>query len=385
MVGGLDEFLYDTFRLPLLLDYYRQMADYRLNAIAVACLVALALILTAVGRRWRGQNEVARRMLWAGCLLSMLVLAVAPIVRNVSIEALRDRSVLILSPATLLLSSYVLVAAWRKEKVSGGNTRETLSLALVFILACQGLIMSFPRTDAAHIQINNTTVFILISFLLWRMYAGWVSFLQKGRRIPATVSVAAGVAVVAAAAVWSMKAFLLYIPAETTFGEQGRKTIASPPTIELGFPRARGVEIPMWFEPHFPGAWVDLSNVIRYVRNNSEADETIFLLCEPQIVYFLSERKSFLQKENYFVHLGAMGLIDSADDVRLTDDQLLEKLIDAKPRFIIRAPAGVHTARIIRLWPKTAAYIDRNYAPTKKISSVYQVLRPRLQEETPAR
>jgi hypothetical protein len=41
-------------------------------------------------------------------------------------------------------------------------------------------------------------------------------------------------------------------------------------------------------------------------------------LCEPQNIYFLSERDSFLQKESYFVHLAAMGLIDRVDAVRLT-------------------------------------------------------------------
>jgi hypothetical protein len=374
MVGGLEEFLYGTFVLPFHLDYYRPMDEYRLGAIAVACLGVSTLILAAIASRWRGQNETAKRVFWAGCLLSMVALTVAPIASDTPLETVRDYSALILSPLTLLLCSYALVATWRKEKVLGGNTRETLSLALVFIIACQGLIMSFPRTDAAHIQINNTTVFILISFLLWRMHAGWISFFRDNARFQAWTSVAAGVALVATALVWSMKTFLFYAPAET----RSSAAIDSDRMMELDFPRSKGLSIPMWYSPLYPAIWQHISLVTNYIVANTSSDDSVFLLCELQMIHFLADRDSAVMKEYYFVHLAAQGLIDRADDVRLTDDQLLGRLIEARPRFIVQTAGGEgeSTKRIASIWPGTYSFIRENYRVAETLG-VYEILQER--------
>jgi len=62
--------------------------------------------------------------------------------------------------------------------------------------------------------------------------------------------------------------------------------------------------------------------------------------------------------------------------VRLTDEQLLGKLIEAEPKYIIRLPRGKHTKRIARLWPKMVEYIERSYRQAKTLSLIHQVLEP---------
>jgi len=163
--------------------------------------------------------------------------------------------------------------------------------------------------------------------------------------------------------------------------ESGQGATNLPIKLDLDFPRAQGLDVPLWSRRQYPQVWADIVKIARFVRENTESGESIFLLCEPQIIYFLSERDSFLRKENYFVHLAAMGLIDRVDAVRLPDEEMLEKLIEAKPRFIIQTPGGAYTRRIAALWPKTAEYIEKNYTPAKRLNAFCQILRPRSQHQ----
>jgi hypothetical protein len=241
---------------------------------------------------------------------------------------------------------------------------------------------SFPRTDEAHIQINLSAIFILVAFLLWKLCEGWRSFFPQFGRSRGLIAATACLAVLIIPYVWSMKIFRCSpaaihdsgehkMPGTPTHQVEDRNSLA---LIELPFPRCEGVRIPMHFRFHFPSVWISISETVQFLRTNTERGECVFVFCEPQIIYYLAERDSVVQKENYFIHLATMGLIARADDVRLTDEQLLGKIEDARPRFIVRARQGEHTKRIATIWPKTAKFIEESYQPLQKGGTFYEIL-----------
>jgi hypothetical protein len=128
----------------------------------------------------------------------------------------------------------------------------------------------------------------------------------------------------------------------------------------------------------------EMPEVIQYIRDNTRKDEPIFVMCELQIIYFLANRESILQKENYFTFLGGVRLIGPTDAVRLTDEQLLESMIRTQPRFIVQETTGGNTKHMIAMWPRASAFVTEHYRVAKIFGS-YVILEPRATSEGNAR
>jgi hypothetical protein len=144
-------------------------------------------------------------------------------------------------------------------------------------------------------------------------------------------------------------------------------------------PRAKGLRLPVWdfFTPplHHP-MFVNMNEAIDYIRESTTPEERIFITCGDQMIYFLTERESALQKENYFAYLANTELIDRTNTGKVSDDEMLEKLASAKPRFIIGTPKYADTVYFALTWPKTQMFINNSY----KVDTVfgeYQILRRR--------
>jgi hypothetical protein len=120
----------------------------------------------------------------------------------------------------------------------------------------------------------------------------------------------------------------------------------------------------------------DLPAVIHFIRDNTEQHEPIFVMSELQIIYFLADRESIVQKENYFTFLAAVNLIDVNDDIRLTDEQLLERMVRLQPRYIIQVTTGDATENMRAVWPKASAFVKLNYRVARIFGS-YVLLEPR--------
>jgi hypothetical protein len=382
-LDALDKFFFDMFSLPLRLEYYRQMADYRLHAGAAAAVVIILLSIGGVGKRLKKRNRVIR-MLFGGVVAALLLmLPLIVLVRGTPVAVWHTRMIHLLPPITLLTTACLFLDAWGTKRLNGGDEKKLLVVGLLFICASQTYLISFPRTDEAHIQLNITVLFLLVSFLLWRLYTAWKRFLPEFGRGLGVVSVLSCLTLVVVPYLWSMKIFL--VPPDEFSDTAGRRvrhsgeSLARPEDslslFEINLPRSEGLEIPLWYPNHYPFIFIDIAQISFFLRENTARDEKIFLLCELQIIYFLAERGSILQEENYFVHLATMGLIDSADDVRLTDEQFLEKVKASKPRFVIWARQGEHTKRIVALWPETGRFIRDNYVPAGKVGAIYEILR----------
>jgi hypothetical protein len=378
-IGGFGELIYDTFVLPASMAFYMPMKDSGLYAILAVSISALVMALIGLGR-WllsagRDGGPADKAGMWAFTAI-ILLLALMPLVLlrmlGVFLETLQTRIIYALPATTLLLTSFLFIAQWRKERLAGAPSRETMFWGLLFIFACQGLVMAFPRTDATHIQVNSTVIFILVAYLLRKLHTGLASLVPSGGRLVGAVPVVACLAVFGSAFTSGMKPFFFTALLRGSDSKHDNEYVR----LDTDFQRADGLDVPMWSPRHLARVWGDVINVSRYVKDHSGSGDTIFLLVEPQIVYFLSERKSILPKENYFVHIAAMGLIERPGDTRLTDEELLERLIDAKPRFIVSSSGGRSTIRITSFWANTARYIDNNYEKVKSFG-VYEVLRPR--------
>ena len=155
-------------------------------------------------------------------------------------------------------------------------------------------------------------------------------------------------------------------------------------TLDMPFPRSTGILIPMRSRFYFPAIWISVSEIIQFLRTNTTEDERIFVFCELQMIYYLAEQDSVVQKENYFIHLAAMGLIDHPDRVRLPDEELLKRFVEAKPRFIIQAPEGKHTKRIANVWPRAGRFIEENYRVVRRVGGIYEIMEARVLSAAPA-
>jgi len=388
-VGGLEELLYDTFALPVAMRFFKPMDNYRLIAGLIAAAVILVLVLAWIARRLRGRGEGTGEIFWTACLLLVLMIPVSLSIRNISIETWHKYTIYLVSPIALMLCSYILISAWRREQLAGHTTRETLVLGLVFIFACQGYLAAFPRTDPTHVQVNCTVILVLLSFLLWKLYGEWSGSSSMRGKVRGMILTAAVAVILAAPFLLGMQKFYgfspelpdrlkMKLPTEVLYAlETG--TLSSYPETHYDFPRASDMKFPMWPVPPFHSFVMgEAAETVHFIRDNTTSDEKIFVMCESQMMYFLAERDNFLQKENYFIFLAVVQLIDRADRVRLSDERLTQRLIEEKPRFVVGVlkDFGDQTQRIATIWPGAAAYIKNNYRRVAKIG-VYEVFEPR--------
>ncbi|NQU07296.1 MAG: glycosyltransferase family 39 protein, partial [Candidatus Abyssubacteria bacterium] len=389
-VDGLDELIYDTFALPMAMKFYKPMEDYRLHAALIAGAVMLISGMIAIGKRLQGRSKAQRVSFCIGAFLLAVLPPIVLLAKSTPFETWQMRVIYIVPASTLLLMSGLFVGKWQEERISGRDFGGTLLLGLVFIFACQGFLMSFPRTDTNHVQANSTVIFILIAYLFHKMHLGWRALLQKRGGICGAVFTALCLAMIVAPLLWSMKVFYFISP---DIPESLRKQIParildrldmmgplkSYPEIRIDFPRAPGLVSPMWpFRPLLSFVSEDIYQTAHFIMQNTRSDERIFVMCGPQIIYFLTERHSAVGKENYFVYLAATGLIDRADSVRLTDDRLARQIF-ARPPLIVRVfeQYGDQSQKIADIWPDTAWLIEGNYERAAKFG-VYEILRPRV-------
>jgi hypothetical protein len=144
-------------------------------------------------------------------------------------------------------------------------------------------------------------------------------------------------------------------------------------------PRATGLSLPLGetlTPPLHHLLFIDMNATINFIRAHTRADERIFLVCGDQTIYFLAERESVLQKENYFVYLSNVELIDATYTGTITDEEMREKIMSSMPKFVIQTPRYADTMHFALTWPKTDAFIKSAYE-TAEIFGEYEILTPR--------
>ncbi|GAB4346582.1 MAG: hypothetical protein Kow0099_27880 [Candidatus Abyssubacteria bacterium] len=389
LVGGLDEFLYDMFALPLAIDFYRPMDDYRLHAALAAAAAIAVFSLVFIGKRLNRENQTAGIMLWLTAAVLVVLPSAAMAALGTSYEVWHMRVTHVLPTATLLISAWFLLRALRDDRRDGEQARPTLFLALVFIFACQSFIMSFPRTDETHIQLNSTVVFILVAFLLLKMFGGLRSaFPVRGAVIGYVFGILC-LAILSIPHLWSMKKLLVFEPTLLSQSEKERfldytkrhgdkLETDSYPQLDLRFPRASGLRIPLWVRPPL-GDFVaaDMVDTVRYVEENLREGEKVLVLCELQILPLLAERESLLQREDYFIFLATTELIGTQQGIRLTDENLMRRVNEEKPRFVILAAFkhSHHSQKVWDIWYNGVLYVLKNYRPVARFG-IYQIWEP---------
>jgi len=161
--------------------------------------------------------------------------------------------------------------------------------------------------------------------------------------------------------------------------KKGTPEVRAYPILNLDAPRGRGLKLPIWssYTPplHHPMT-INMNKTVNFIREHTQPDDRIFLACGDQIIYFLAERESVLQKENYFVYLSNVELIDRDYTGKITDEQMVERLISSMPRFIVHTPRYADTVHFGLTWPKTTAFIENAYE-TQVVFGEYEILRPR--------
>jgi hypothetical protein len=226
--------------------------------------------------------------------------------------------------------------------------------------------------------------------LLWKLVCGWECLLSAGGRKRGLLSAALCFVLLAFPYIWSIKALFVFpsgispylmrtLPSHMALRIE-RGTLKSYPRLESDFPRAAGLKLSLWAtRPHNPFVVEDVYKIIRFIRKHAEKDDRILVMCEPQIIYFLSEKPYFLSKENYFIYLATSGFIDGVERERFSDDTILKQFSSGKPRFIIRQREGKYSEgrqMIANILPETARFIDDNYE-TVRLFGAYEVLHPR--------
>lgn len=102
----------------------------------------------------------------------------------------------------------------------------------------------------------------------------------------------------------------------------------------------------------------------------------ILVVSGEQMFYFLADRPSLFEHEEYLLYLVRFGVIDPADARRLLPDaDLAARLASARPLLVLRSD-DPYTARLRAIVPQTMAVVDQQYAVAFK-ADPYLVLAPR--------
>jgi hypothetical protein len=281
--------------------------------------------------------------------------------------------------AFLLIGVFLFSFRWaesRQEPVEHGGLH---GLGLVLIFTCQCFLVIFLRSDETHFTVNSTVVFLLVAYVLRELYQGMNRLMPGWKPFPAIASIGACLAALSIPYVWSMKLF--YAPAgdRVSLKAQTEYGIGPEGILMPEAPRAAGLRLALG-ETHTPPLhhmlFVDMNNIINFIRANTGPDERIFLLCGDQTIYFLAERESVLQKENYFVYLSNVQLIDHTYTARITDEEMRGKIMSSMPRFIVRTPRYADTIHFGLTWPTTHAFIQTAYEP-HVVFGEYEILKRR--------
>jgi len=375
IAGGLPELVYDTFVLPSYLKFHHPLQNQRILAALVAMLVFAILLAIAFGKRL-AQKTDSLRALFAGIVLLAVILI--PAVGFIKVIPYRTWHMLvthILLPIIPFVGIYLFCAEWQEGRQMENEPGRFLGLGLTLFLTCQSMMMIFVRSDETHIVLNSTFVFVLAAYILWILYRELNRFVPRFGSAPGLIAVMAWLMIASVPYLWSMK--ILHIPtgASSRQAEQGY----SYPLLILEAPRAQGLKLPIAASPTPPlnrPMIIDLNKTVNFIRDHTRPDESIFLICGDQIIYFFAERESVLQKENYFAYLSNVELIDQANTGRVTDEDILLRLSSSMPRFVVQSPRYADTIQFTRTWPRTYQFIMRNYE-ILSVFGEYQVLGPR--------
>jgi hypothetical protein len=377
--NGFSDLVYDTFVLPSYLKFHLPLADQGILAALAAGLILVILPVAAIGKRLVEKGMIPRAI-YAGALSAILVmLPIIGFTMEVSYRVWHRLATFLLLPLALLVGTILFLLRLSRQRKAGGGDNELLALGLIVIFACQSTLMIFMRPDEIHVVVNSTIIFVLAAFILHELHQGLKRLLPEFKLAPAFAPVLACMALVSIPYLWGMK--ILYFPpsSQNAQNTSEHESIRSYPMLILDAPRAQGLKLPVsgsFTPPLMHPMAVDMNDVVNFIREHTSPEERIFLTCGDQIIYFLSERESILQKENYFAYLSNVELIDRTYTGKVSDEEILEIVASSKPRFIIKTPKYADTVHFGLTWPKTNAFINAGYE-IDTIFGEYHILRRR--------
>jgi hypothetical protein len=386
-LGGLPDLLHDIFVLPTYIKYYHPMAGQRAIAGLIAGIVFAVLMSAQIGLRVADRGKTARFFFAAIVTAAPVLLSIAALQADLSYRRWHMLATHIVLPTALIVGVFLFLWRISGRRPAAERSKESLNLALVFIFASQSSLLISLRSDETHIVTYSTIIFVVVAFLLMESIRAWKRMLPERAIFPAAVTLFIFLAALSTPYLWSMKIF--HFPAFTEgTSERGQADGArSYPMLIPDAPRARGLRLPVWgsLSPplHHP-MFFGMNETVNFIRDNTSPDERIFLTCGDQMIYFLSERESVLQKENYFAYLSNTNLIDSANTGIVSDGDILERLASANPRFIVETPGFADTVYFGLTWPKTQMFIKNSYE-VDTIFGEYQILRRRGSLSQPRR
>ena len=354
LVGGLQEMLYDTFALPATIDYYWPMDSPGLHTTLTLAVGASILIAVLAGRYLAGKGRMAKGIFFTAIFAAMLAPIAYVFIREMH-EAVWNTRVSHVLSTTSLLVAFPFLLMLKEDSLKAVKVK--LVLALCCIFSCLFLISSFPRIDTSHIVHSSTVIFVVVAFLLWKLDEGGKYVFGDKARTRRAALVFAACILIGSSFLWN---FRLYFISRT---------------IKPGYPRASSVNMRQ------TKGHIGLVKTIDFIREHTREDERIFVISERQLIYFLSERDTPIMKKNYFIFLSNFAFIDADSNVRLKDEQILEKLKEFKTRYVIEEPEGEKTRNFLRTWPRTAAYIQAAYTPVAQFEGI-QILQLRGSRDT---
>ncbi len=347
-IGGLDEMLYDTFLLPSQLNYYYPMESSGLHAVLIIAACGLIVLAAWSGRHLADKSGLAKSVFFFAVLAVLVAPTVYVFAYNVA-ESVWSIRVSHIVPTVSLLVVFSLLLMLKEN--SREEVKFKLILSLYFIFSCLFFISSFPRTDMTHIVFASTVIFVLVALLLQRLDQGGRRVFGERARARRYAWVVAAFMLIGLSFLWTLRIYFTW------------------EVFRLTYPRAQGWDV------HEHEGSVNMIKTIDFIRDNTLADERIFVVSQHQAIYFLSERDTPLMKKNYFTYLSSTGFINADSAVRLKDEEIIEKMQEAKPRFIVEEH-DMETRNFLRAWPKTAQYLRAAYSPVASFGK-FEILQRR--------
>ncbi len=234
---------------------------------------------------------------------------------------------------------------------TGADGKRQTSHRLLHFHAAVGLLQLYPSADIWHVLMIFPIFLPLLAYELdWAREAHadtpW-SF--PGGHLPAALCVASFV--------WLA---LPYVNALVLSNAQ------RPPKLPA-FSRATGV----WDARE---KLAEAAALVSYLRRATPPEQPLLVLSSEPALYFLAERVSALDNEEYTLYLIGTKLISEKDARELLDQTRIVARLEAVRPVVVDYAGSPASARFVATLPRVARYIRTHYRLVKAIGG-YQVLR----------
>jgi len=240
-----------------------------------------------------------------------------------------------LTPLSVALSSIVVVFG---NAPSRAQEKRSDALRMIALVAAIGLLNLVPAADIWHVFLALPVFLPVFAAAIDRALPNSSESTAFGRH--------------------RALAYLLLVvmTGPMIFRFSDPLNIMSPRT-PTNLQRATGVRL------HHPGD-LDGAALVRFLQSDAQRDRSVLVLTGQHMLYFLADRESPIDREEFVLYLIGFDLISAKDVSRRVDASRIVDALELARPLVIEERARGAPHRVREMIPALGDYVDRNYRET---------------------